>query len=92
MRKTYEGPPAGAGAVYAWDGNREVGEGRSTITESRPNDLIRIKLEFVRPFKATSTAEFAFRPEGDRTFGRGSLTGQNGFLTKAIGLFMDMDR
>ncbi|MCI0635291.1 MAG: SRPBCC family protein, partial [Actinobacteria bacterium] len=64
MRKTYEGAPAGTGAIYSWAGNKEVGEGRSTITESRPNELIRIRLEFARPFKATSTAEFTFRPEG----------------------------
>jgi uncharacterized protein YndB with AHSA1/START domain len=92
MRKTYEGAPAGTGAIYAWAGNKEVGEGRSTITESRPNELIRIRLEFARPFKATSTAEFTFRPEGDRTAVTWSLTGRNNFMVKAIGLFMDMDR
>ncbi|HEX2502008.1 MAG TPA: SRPBCC family protein [Methylomirabilota bacterium] len=92
MRKTYEGAPAGTGAIYSWAGNKEVGEGRSTITESRPNELIRIRLEFARPFKATSTAEFAFRAEGDRTAVTWSLTGRNSFMVKAIGLFMDMDR
>src|SRR5688500_19936137 len=27
MKKTYEGSPAGVGAVYAWAGNGDVGEG-----------------------------------------------------------------
>lgn len=62
MKKTYEGAPAGTGASYSWNGNNEVGEGRSTITDSRPNDLIRIKLQFVRPFACTNTAEFTFKP------------------------------
>ena len=92
MRKTYEGAPAGTGAVYAWSGNKEVGEGRTTITESRPNELIRIRLEFEKPFKATSTAEFAFKPEGDRTAVTWSLTGRHNFVMKAMCLFMNMDR
>jgi len=66
-KNTFEGAPAGTGAIFAWAGNYKVGEGRMTLTESRPNDLIRIKLEFVRPFAATSTAEFTFRPEGNQT-------------------------
>ena len=57
MKKTFEGAPAGVGAIYTWSGNHEVGEGRTTIIESRPGELIRIKLEFVRPFARTSRSE-----------------------------------
>jgi hypothetical protein len=67
MNHAYEGVPAGVGAVYTWSGNKEVGEGRMTILESRPSELIRIKLEFFRPFAGTSVADFTFWPEGDRT-------------------------
>jgi len=35
LKQGYEGAPAGAGAVYTWAGNRQVGEGRMTIVESR---------------------------------------------------------
>src|SRR5260370_20683691 len=58
MKQAYEGAPAGTGAVYTWVGNNKVGEGTMTVTESRPHDLVTIKLEFRRPFKATNTAEF----------------------------------
>ncbi|MEW6682444.1 MAG: SRPBCC family protein [Nitrospirota bacterium] len=91
MKKTYEGAPAGTGAVSTWAGNDQVGEGRATITESRPNDLIRIKLEYLRPFKATNTAEFTFKPDGDHTTVTWSLYGRNSFIAKAFGLVMDMD-
>src|SRR3989441_12654487 len=67
MKHAYEGAPAGTGAIYTWAGNNEVGEGRMTLTESRPSDLVRIKLEFKKPFRATSLAEFTFKPEGNRT-------------------------
>jgi Polyketide cyclase / dehydrase and lipid transport len=92
MKKTYEGPPAGTGASYAWNGNNDVGEGRSTIIESRPHELIRIKLEFKRPFVGTSTAEFTFQAQGNQTAVTWSLIGQNNFVVKAIGLFMSMDK
>jgi uncharacterized protein YndB with AHSA1/START domain len=92
MKQTYEGAPAGVGAIYTWIGNNEVGEGRMTLTESRPSELIRIKLEFFKPFAATNTAEFTFKPEGNQTVITWSMSGEKNFLAKAIHLFMDMDK
>ena len=92
IKQTYEGAPAGAGAVYSWAGNGNVGAGRMTITESRPSDLIRIKLEFLRPFAATNAAEFTFVPEGNNTALTWSMTGKSSFVTKAFHLFMSMDK
>src|SRR6185295_9800251 len=92
LKRTYEGPPAGSGAIYSWAGNKQVGEGRMTLTESRPSDLIRIKLEFLKPFKATNAAEFTFEPQGHQTVVTWSMTGKNNFMFKAVGLFMNMDK
>jgi uncharacterized protein YndB with AHSA1/START domain len=91
-KATFEGPPAGRGAIFRWAGNNEVGEGSMTITESRPSDLIRIKLEFLRPFAATNTAEFTFKPEGSQTAVTWSMEGKNNFIAKAVCLFMNMDK
>ena len=49
MKQTYEGAPAGSGAIYAWAGNSQVGEGRMALAESRPDELIRINMEFLKP-------------------------------------------
>jgi hypothetical protein len=93
LKRQYEGPKAGTGAVYAWQGNKDVGEGRMTIMDSRPGELVRIKLEFFKPFAATNTAEFSFKPAGaDTTAVTWSMAGQNNFLSKAMCLFIDMDR
>ncbi len=92
MKQTYEGAPAGVGAVNSWNGNAQVGEGRMTITDSHPSDLIRIKLEFMRPFAATHTAEFTFKPEGEQTAVTWSMAGKKNFISKGIGLFMSMDK
>ena len=91
-KNSFEGPSAGTGAIFRWAGNKEVGEGSMTITESRPSDLIRIKLEFLKPFSATNAAEFAFKPEGNQTAVTWSMAGKNNFISKAICLFMNMDK
>jgi hypothetical protein len=92
MKLTFSGPPTGVGASYAWAGNKDVGEGRLTIVESRPNDLVRIKLEFMKPFTATNIATFTFRPEGNQTSVTWSMEGMNNYFAKAMHLFMNMDR
>ena len=92
MKQTYQGPSAGAGAIYRWTGNNQVGEGSMTITESRPNELIQFKLEFLKPMAGTSTAEFTFKPAGSQTAVTWTMTGKNNFIAKAMCLFMNMDK
>jgi hypothetical protein len=92
MKQTYEGASAGPGAIYKWTGNGNVGEGSMTLLESRPNDLISIKLEFLKPFKGTNTAEFSFKPDGNQTHVTWSMTGRKNFIVKAFSLFMSMDK
>jgi hypothetical protein len=90
-KNSFEGADSGAGAVMSWDGNKKVGAGRMTITGSAPNDLIRFKLEFVRPFKATNIAEFTFKPEGNQTVVTWSMSGKSNFFFKVFGLFVNCD-
>jgi hypothetical protein len=89
---TYDGPRAGVGASFTWAGNKDVGEGTMTVIESRPRELIRFKLEFLKPFKATNTAEFTFGREGNQTVVKWSMFGRNNFIMKAVGMFMDYDK
>jgi uncharacterized protein YndB with AHSA1/START domain len=89
---SFEGPTSGNGAVFKWSGNSEVGEGSMTILESRPDELIRIRLDFVKPFEDTSTTEFTFEPQGDQTEVTWSMFGRNTFISKMFCLFMDMDK
>jgi hypothetical protein len=91
-KNTFEGPSAGTGATFRWVGNAEVGEGSMTITESHPSDLILIKLEFLKPFPATNTTEFTFKPQGDQTVVTWTMSGRNGFVGKAFCLVMNMDK
>ena len=89
---TFEGPESGKGAGFHWDGNNEVGEGRITITESRPAELVLLDLEFMRPFPSKCATEFTFKPEGDQTVVTWTMSGENTFMSKAMHLVMDMDK
>jgi hypothetical protein len=92
MKTTYKGPAAGVGAVSAWAGNNDVGEGSMTITESRPNELVRFRLDFIKPFAGTSTSEFTFKPQGNKTVVAWTMSGESSFVCKAVGLFMNCDK
>ncbi len=91
-KNSFEGALAGTGAIFKWAGNSAVGEGSMTITESRPNDLIRIRLDFLAPLAGTSYAEFTFKPEGNQTAVTWSMTGKNSFIGRAVCLFINMDK
>src|SRR5262249_27185292 len=91
-KTTFEGPSAGEGAVFAWAGNRESGDGRMTLTQSRPAELVRTELGVVPPLAATSTPELTFRPEGDRRAVSWAMFGHNNFVSRAICLFMNQDK
>jgi hypothetical protein len=92
LKRQYDGSKAGTGAVYAWQGNSDVGEGRMTITDSRPGELVRIRLEFFKPFAAVNDTVFQFKPSGEGTAVTWTMTGRNNFVAKAICLFVDMDK
>lgn len=92
MKRELSGTPAGPGAAYHWIGNDKVGEGRMTITDSRPPQSVTIRLEFLKPWAATSTTQFDLAPHGSGTQVTWTMTGRNNFMAKAMCLFMDMDK
>ena len=91
-KETISDPSVGQGASFAWAGNNDIGEGKMTITDSKPNEQILIDLEFIRPFAGTNLTEFTFEPKGDQTLVTWTMSGKNGFMGKAISLFIDCDK
>jgi len=89
---TYTGPVSGVDAAYHWVGNAEVGEGSMTIIESKPGELVRARMDFLKPFAASYTAEFTLKPEADKTTVTWSLFGENDFMSKAVKLVMNVDK
>jgi hypothetical protein len=92
MKKTFEGPSAGPGAIYIWNGNSQVGEGRLTIVESKPGELVSMRLEFSRPFKCNNEVNFRIVPSDGGTRVSWIMDGKNNFMGKFMSLIMDMDK
>jgi hypothetical protein len=92
MTRTYEGPTSGVGAKQSWSGNNRAGQGSMIITESEADKLVRLQLDFLRPFKATNIAELTFKPVGSSTEVTWAMSGAKNFLMKAFSLIMDMDK
>ena len=75
--------------IMTWAGNNQVGEGKMTLTESRPNELVKINVDIVKPMEGSSTSEFAFKPGGDQTAVTWSMSGHQNFIAKAVCLVMN---
>jgi uncharacterized protein YndB with AHSA1/START domain len=91
MRRTFSGAASGTGAIYEWDGDRNVGKGRMEVIEATPPGRILIKLDFIKPFEGHNTAEFTLEPKGDNTLVTWAMHGPATFMMKVMGIFMNMD-
>jgi uncharacterized protein YndB with AHSA1/START domain len=92
MKRSYSGAASGDGAVYAWEGNKNVGSGRMEILDSSAPSKIVIKLDFFAPFEAHNTAEFTMLPQGDATNVTWLMHGPLPFMGKIMHVFINMDR
>ncbi|ARN19138.1 SRPBCC family protein [Piscinibacter gummiphilus] len=91
MKRQHGGAPKGKGALYGWEGNKEVGKGQMEITEATLPSRVVIKLDFLAPFEAHNTAEFVLVPRGDATTVTWAMSGPNLFIGKVMSLFASMD-
>ncbi|MGH8443666.1 MAG: SRPBCC family protein [Solimonas sp.] len=92
MKRDFSGAATGQGAVYAWDGDRNIGSGRMEITGvSAPNKIV-IQLDFFKPFKASNVAEFSIVPRDGGSEVSWAMYGPAPFMSKLMGLFFDMDK
>lgn len=92
MKRSYSGAASGKGAIYAWDGNKNVGSGRMEILDTSVPAKIVIKLDFFTPFEGHNTAEFTMLPQGDATSLTWLMHGPAPFMAKIMHVFMNIDR
>ncbi|MGB8605262.1 SRPBCC family protein [Bradyrhizobium sp.] len=91
MKRSYSGAASGKGAIYGWDGNKNVGSGRMEILDTSVPAKIVIKLDFFKPFEGHNTAEFTMLPQGDATNVTWAMYGPAPFMSKVMQVFMNMD-
>ena len=92
MKRTFGAATSGKGATYAWEGNKEVGQGRMEIAESLPSSKVALKLDFLKPFEAHNQVEFTLQPKGDATSVTWNMQGPTPYFAKIFHVFMDMDK
>ena len=92
MKRTFSAVSSGKGAQYAWEGNREVGQGRMEIAESVPPSSLAIKLDFLKPFEAHNRVEFTLEPKGEATNVTWAMQGDTPYLAKIVHVFLNMDK
>ena len=92
MKRTHSGAASGKGAVYAWQGNGDVGAGRMEILETSAPARVLIRLDFLEPFAATNTAEYTIVPEGDASRVTWAMYGPAPFVSKLMQVFVSMDK
>jgi hypothetical protein len=92
VTKTYSDQTSGPGAWYSWSGNNKAGAGKMTIVENRPNQEIKMSLEFTRPFQCNNNVVFTLEPGEAGTLVTWSMDGTNTFFSKFFHLVMNMDR
>ena len=92
MKRTLSGAPSGTGAVYAWEGSNKVGAGRMEIRDVAPPSKVVIQLDFIKPFEGHNVTEFALVSKGETTDVQWTMRGPATFVTKLMGLFMNMNK
>ena len=91
LKRDYSGKERGEGAVYSWQGNPDVGSGRMTVVEAKPDRQVNIRLEFFEPFAADNRTIFKLEPSSGSTQVNWAMEGSNNFMGKLMSVFMDMD-
>jgi hypothetical protein len=92
VRRTYSGPENGVGAIYAWEGNSDVGQGRMTIIESALSLKLLLDIEFIKPFAAKNKVEFTLSKQGENTVVTQAMYGPSPYLSKLMSLVFNMDK
>jgi hypothetical protein len=91
LQRSYSGAASGKGAIYQWNGNKNVGSGRMEILDAPAPRRVAIKLDFLKPFEAHNTAEFTLLPQGDTTQVTWLMHGPAPFMAKLMHVFINMD-
>ena len=91
QQRTYAGADAGPGQHYAWSGNRKVGQGSMEITDAEAPRRLVVAVEFVKPFRSSSTTTLELAPEGDATQVTWTMVGPMTAMTRMMSPFKSMD-
>lgn len=94
MQRSFSGADKGVGAVYTWQGNKDVGRGRMEIVEAATPARTVVKLDFIEPFASSNVTTFTLAPAAGATPATAvtwSMSGPMPFISKLMTVFVSMD-
>ena len=92
MAKQFKGTDGEVGALSAWQGNKDVGEGEQEITKIVADERIESELRFFKPWKSTSDAYLSVDDADGGTKVTWGFSGKHPFIGSIFMLFMNMDK
>ncbi len=92
LKGTYSGPASGPGATFEFDGNKDVGKGRVTVLSTQPPERVTVQLDMSAPMTVHNTVEYTLQRDGNATRVTWSMHGPASFVSKLVGVFINVDR
>jgi hypothetical protein len=92
LKMVYAGPAEGVGARASWEGNAQAGSGAMEIIESVPDERVKMRLDFRKPFEGTNYTQYSLTSQGDQTSATWMMEGKMAFIPRAISVFFSMDK
>lgn len=91
MRIDYRGPAGGPGAAFDFSGNKDAGKGSIEITGGQAPTRVDMRLDMIEPFEGHNQIAFTLTPQGQATQVTWAMHGPSPYLSKVVGIFLDMD-
>lgn len=88
IKIVYEGEPGTVGSSYQWKGNKQVGEGKMTVTALQPGSRVEQKLEFIKPFPSIANVYLTIEAAESGQKVTWGMTGKSGFISRVFLTFM----
>jgi hypothetical protein len=92
MKMSFSGPEEGVGSQSAWTSDGKMGVGSATVVESTPNQSVKTKLVYTKPFEGEQLAEISITPAAGGSVVKWSVTGKNNLVSRIFCMFMNMDK
>ena len=91
MTSTLSGSPDGqVGAISHWKSDES--EGEMELAELVQDKHVTTKLRFISPWAANNEGTYDLVADGENTKATWAMSGQNNFMARVMGVFMDMDK
>jgi hypothetical protein len=93
MKKTFKGVDGTETFIYAWDGNKQAGQGEQEITRIVDGKRMDTEVRFFRPFAGVAYANMITEPvQNDQTKVRWTFESEMKYPMNIMLLFMNMEK